>query len=1465
MHRELMLTPPPQSDGSLGGQMNPHGGAQQRCRFCFQEQEFELVNTHVAGFAPALEPVRARELVSGEVVADPYACAGADPTFWTAPAMNPAVPLILVGDLNGIREESRPVFQGLASAYDANTLGYVMANQEPEITTAHNDTYHSCGELDKILFSPPFRVSQILQIFEEERLTRCQYNTHPLRSMPNPDWPSDHVSLVADLYIPTQEELNAPPQHHQMHHQTETLPQQNQNVAPGAAALAPAKPKRMKITNQKISPDAQAAMKKSLEASKKAILKAQNTMTTSDAGGSSQPSSLLKDTKEEHAPGENNQEKDNTSSSAKNSGEGEVEQDADLRAANPKRKGSGMHPGGFSSEVEETASVEKDENLAAGTSSDVTPAVEHQADTTNDRTSSTTATTTGGTTLNINSRLKAAAAQQRGSKRDGLNPKPAAGASSFSGNIRDGKRMINCLQLESGGTRRPVIRGGGPADGNATAAAGDAAASFIDKQSLQATLLTSDKRSGPRGLGRGAVGVGVLKGADNTKATNLKSSDGSADTKEEGVTTRAGEAGEGPPVKTVGAALAAGEQRAAPGHGAGKRGRAGVEPKQSRAETTAALKDWHKSFITKGTKKGSSAASDSKDESREASAARAHGPAEGVQTDSNPATPKAISALPAASAQQGVQLGTSNSSSGGGQGLFLNLNIPPAMPLAPLPGASTPGNNAGINVADSGPVPSGAGQGLTLQEQLLQMQIAQQNINTSGPPQISAAAAASASLNNLVNSLSLQGAAGGSAAPPQTAGSGTPTSLGNLDATTLQVLASAANHAGNQSSNLGAMSAQQLQHQQQQLLMAHQLVGVLAGGLAAGATSAGNQHQTQMMNQQGNNMGTTNIAPGVGGPGPHQTAGLLPGLLNNLSTMIPSPITGPKILLGNGATAGAAVNPSVSMSNVVVTPIVGPQQQHQQNNQAGTIAGPGPQQQNQMIQNSRPNQHQGQHPVQVAPTGTVYRTSQLREDAIRKKSLHLDGLIATTSSSTAGHQGGGSSGGNHQMNNSSGYGGGSVGNNMGNNSAHGAGGPRGGNNNRYGVGNMKMGNQQQQNHPKGSFESSRGDNASLMGNVASGGGTYGSSSSGSYGGPHLDRNPNITTHQSWVQDNSYYGGGNTSQGQQGYGGNPHGGTASSSTTPRAGKGKGRGGDKDHNQMMNLNQHQSWNNTSSHNRNQQSSGNSHNQQGNHSHSQQGAGRYPFTPMSRQDSSNLSYGAANSRGGHGGSGGQHQHQLQQRHNDYGQGSHYNESYEGDTHTNRGNKRGPPSHSQNLPHTQHSSSSGLGGGYNTYGAGGGAGGPHSNQQYGNRERERDYQGKDQQGAKDHSRKDHAGKDHGGKDLHGGKDHGGKDLYGGKDHGGKDLHGRKDLHGGKEHGMNRGGKGGHTNNSNRQVSSNADNSSYHQQPQQNTWSPSDDADCWGHVRDKQWNDQHVNDRRHYERLCDFVDDCCERKKKRG
>ncbi|CAD7957133.1 unnamed protein product [Amoebophrya sp. A120] len=112
-------------------------------------------------------------------------------------------PVLIVGDLNGIRDETRCVFEKFDSAYDAFVLNdeSVMENGEKSVTTAHNDTYHSCGELDKILFTRPFAVAQVLQIFDEERLSCEQWNTHPTRSMPNADWPSDHISLVADLFL----------------------------------------------------------------------------------------------------------------------------------------------------------------------------------------------------------------------------------------------------------------------------------------------------------------------------------------------------------------------------------------------------------------------------------------------------------------------------------------------------------------------------------------------------------------------------------------------------------------------------------------------------------------------------------------------------------------------------------------------------------------------------------------------------------------------------------------------------------------------------------------------------------------------------------------------------------------------------------------------------------------------------------------------------------------------------------------------------------------------------------------------------------------------------------------------------------------------------------------------------------------------------------------------------------------
>jgi len=155
-----------------------HGGLQQRVRFNYMGQDFEMVNAHVSGMAPALEPVRALELVN-------------------RPTGDFTLPLIIAGDVNGMRDESLPAFNGMGSAYDHPCA---MKNNGPVIT-AHNDKYHSCGELDKIMYSRPFKVNQILQIQDEERLVETRMETHPIRSMPNKDWPSDHVSIVADFFL----------------------------------------------------------------------------------------------------------------------------------------------------------------------------------------------------------------------------------------------------------------------------------------------------------------------------------------------------------------------------------------------------------------------------------------------------------------------------------------------------------------------------------------------------------------------------------------------------------------------------------------------------------------------------------------------------------------------------------------------------------------------------------------------------------------------------------------------------------------------------------------------------------------------------------------------------------------------------------------------------------------------------------------------------------------------------------------------------------------------------------------------------------------------------------------------------------------------------------------------------------------------------------------------------------------
>merc|ERR1712194_960914 len=164
------------------------GGLQQRCWFEWEKTRFEVVNVHVSGMAPALEERRANELVNTNRNAE---------GLRTTPRDYNIEPLIIAGDLNGVRETAEPYFAGMLSAYDHPNA---MVNNGPVIT-AHHDAFHTCGEIDKIYYSGPFKRARILQIQDEERLSANPMFSHPKRSMPHSDWPSDHVSLCADFYI----------------------------------------------------------------------------------------------------------------------------------------------------------------------------------------------------------------------------------------------------------------------------------------------------------------------------------------------------------------------------------------------------------------------------------------------------------------------------------------------------------------------------------------------------------------------------------------------------------------------------------------------------------------------------------------------------------------------------------------------------------------------------------------------------------------------------------------------------------------------------------------------------------------------------------------------------------------------------------------------------------------------------------------------------------------------------------------------------------------------------------------------------------------------------------------------------------------------------------------------------------------------------------------------------------------
>merc|ERR1719158_1139608 len=163
---KLKLEVPPRGFDLIGG------GQAMMCTFTDRHgNPIEVVNSHVQGMSPALDFSRASQL---------HGAASASRR-------------IIAGDFNGMMPEAEKVLASLSSAYDHPEA---MATHA-DVITCHNDEYHSCGELDFIMTSG--RVCGFAEIQNEERLTSVRLKTHPKRSLPNPFWPSDHVSLVCDI------------------------------------------------------------------------------------------------------------------------------------------------------------------------------------------------------------------------------------------------------------------------------------------------------------------------------------------------------------------------------------------------------------------------------------------------------------------------------------------------------------------------------------------------------------------------------------------------------------------------------------------------------------------------------------------------------------------------------------------------------------------------------------------------------------------------------------------------------------------------------------------------------------------------------------------------------------------------------------------------------------------------------------------------------------------------------------------------------------------------------------------------------------------------------------------------------------------------------------------------------------------------------------------------------------------
>lgn len=109
---------------------------------------------------------------------------------------------LLLGDLNGATDQgSQALAQaGFQSAYAAAGES-AMEDWRGGVVTAHNDVYHWGGELDMILCKGA-EVHSVLQLPSHQRLLPgVRSQEHPHFSLPMPGWPSDHMSLAADLWL----------------------------------------------------------------------------------------------------------------------------------------------------------------------------------------------------------------------------------------------------------------------------------------------------------------------------------------------------------------------------------------------------------------------------------------------------------------------------------------------------------------------------------------------------------------------------------------------------------------------------------------------------------------------------------------------------------------------------------------------------------------------------------------------------------------------------------------------------------------------------------------------------------------------------------------------------------------------------------------------------------------------------------------------------------------------------------------------------------------------------------------------------------------------------------------------------------------------------------------------------------------------------------------------------------------